>query len=457
MTNAVHIGCGAGFAGDRYDAAVPVVRHLSDQDGPRYLIYECLGERTLALAQLERSRDPVRGYSAFLDRYLELVLKGTLANGVRIVSNLGAAHPVAGARRVQALARELGLAPPRVAVVLGDDLRETLADDQLRAYPRLDGAAFLDRQITAANVYLGAVPIRDALQTGAEIVLVGRTTDSALVLGPLMHEFGWAEDDLDRMAAGTICGHLLECGAQMTGAYFTDPGFKDVPDLAHVGFPVAEVAPDGTFTVSKPDDTGGLVDRATVTEQVLYEMHDPAAYLVPEAACDITAMTLIETGPNRVAVEGMRGHARPETLKATICVENGWMAEAELSYSGPNALARAELAGRIVETRLREQGLNAPVAIDLIGGGAGLDRGNLAETMARGLVPDGDYRVRLAMIRDDKVQANVLIEELQALYCSGPAGGGGFRSSLTAQLATGSILIPRAEVEPNIRIEVVEP
>ena len=358
---------------------------------------------------------------------------------------------------MQALARELGLSPPRVAVVLGDDLRETLTDAQLRTYPRLDGAAFIDRRITAANVYLGAVPVREALATGAAIVLVGRTTDSALVLGPLMQEFGWSETDLDLMASGTICGHLLECGAQMTGAYFADPGFKYVPDLAHVGFPVAEVAADGEFTVSKPEGTGGLVDRATVTEQVLYEMHDPAAYLVPEATCDITDMTLAETGPNRVAVAGVKGHAPPATLKATICVENGWMAEAELSYAGPNAIARAELAGQIVETRLNEQGVNAPIAIDLIGGGAGLDRGNLAETRGRDLPPDGDYRVRLAMIRDDKAQANVLIEELQALYCSGPAGGGGFRSSLTAQLATGSILIPRAEVEPNIRIEVVEP
>lgn len=453
----VHIGCGAGFAGDRYDAAIPVVRQLSQSEGPRYLMYECLGERTLALAQAERARDPARGYSPFLDRYLTHILADAMENGIRIVSNLGAANPIAGARRVQALARELGLAPPRVAVVCGDDLRPALSDADIRALPRMDGDEHFERDIVAANVYLGAAPILQALATGAEIVLVGRTTDSALVLAPLMHEFGWGAGDLDLLAAGTICGHLLECGGQMTGAYFADPGFKDVPDMAHIGFPMAEVAADGSFTVTKPEGTGGLVSNATVTEQLLYELHDPNAYLVPDVTCDITGVRLQETGPNRVAVTGVRGQTPPETLKATVCMENGWMAEAELTYGGPNAAARAELAASIVQTRMREQGLSQPIAIDLIGGGAALDRGNLSETLRRALPFDGDYRLRMAMMADRKEDAATLIEELQALYCSGPAAGGGFRSHLTPQTATGSVLVPPAAIEGLVQVEVIEP
>jgi hypothetical protein len=453
----VFIGCGAGFAGDRFDAAVPVVRHLAAQPGPRYLIFECLAERTLALAQAERARDPERGYSVFLDRYFRPILAGALANGVRIVTNLGAANPAAGARRVQALARELGLAPPPVAVVTGDDLRATLSDAEIRALPRFDGDAAFDRPITAANTYLGAAPVRDAVATGGEVVLVGRTTDSALVLGPLMHEFGWSEAELDRLAAGTICGHVLECGAQVTGAYFADPGFKDVPDLAHVGFPVAEVAADGSFIVTKPADTGGLVSRATVTEQLLYEMHDPAAYLVPDATCDITGVRLSDKGPNRTAVAGVHGHAPPPELKATVCVENGWMAEAEMSYAGPNGAARAELAGQVVETRLREQGVTEPIGIDLIGAGAALDPGHRGRTLGHSPTFDGDYRLRMAMIAESRDRAALLIDELQSLYCSGPAGGGGFRSHLTAQTATGSVMVPHEVVGKMIRVEVVRP
>jgi len=452
MTTKVLIGCAAGFAGDRFDAADPILDRFAGETGPRYLMFECLGERTLALAQAELRRDPTLGYSPFLERYLAPVLGPAMATGTCIVSNLGAANPTAGARRTQALAREIGVPVPRVASVLGDDLRAQMSDDDIRALPRLDGAALIDRPIVAANVYLGAEPVRDAVATGADIVLVGRTTDSALALGPLMHEFGWS--DLDRLAAGTIVGHLLECGGQITGAYFADPGFKDVPDLAHVGFPVAEVAGNGTFVVTKPEATGGCVTRATVTEQLLYEMHDPAAYLVPDVTCDVTRLTLDEDGTDRIRVMGIRGGAPPDTLKATVSVDNGWMAEAEMSYAGPNALARAELAAEIVETRVREAGVEETLGVDLLGAGATFGRGRKRTWPA---APDGDYRLRLALISENKAHAALVIEELQTLYCSGPAAGGGFRSSLTPQIATASVLVPRQVMEGKVRIEVMEP
>jgi len=455
-TNRVFIGCAAGFAGDRFDAGVPLVAHLRKQDGPSYLMYECLAERTLALAQADRLQDPERGYSPFLERYFRPVLAEALASGIRIVTNMGAANPVAGAKRLQKLARDIGCRPPRVAVVLGDDLRAVLTDEEIRALQQLDGGSLIKRPLVAANAYLGAAPVRNAVATGAEVVLLGRTTDSALALGPLMHEFGWTGSDLDLLAAGTICGHLLECGAQVTGAYFADPGFKDVNDLAHVGFPIAEVAPDGGMTITKPPGSGGCVNPATVTEQLLYEMHDPAAYLVPDTTCDVTDLTLAQDGRDRVTVRGVRGHAPPPALKATVSVDNGWMAEAEMSYAGPNALARADLAGNVVETRLREQGVEEDISIELLGAGAILSRGR--DQSRSGPLPyNGEYRLHLAMIAQDKARAALLIEELQSLYCSGPAAGGGFRSHLTRQIATCSVFLPSGVLADHIRVEVIEP
>ena len=448
----VHIGCGAGFAGDRFDAAGPVIAALARRDGPRVLIFECLAERTLALAQGEARRG-APGWSPFLDRYLGPHLGPALAAGVTIVTNLGAADPLGAARRVQALARERGLPVPRVAAVTGDDLRETQADDAIRALPVLDGAEVLHQPLLSANAYLGAGPVAAAVATGADVVLVGRTTDSALVLGPLIHHHGWDPADADLMAAGTIAGHLLECGAQVTGAYFADPGFKDVPDLAHVGFPLAAIAADGTLEITKPEGTGGRVSRAAVIEQLLYEMHDPAAYLVPDCTADVTAARVEETGPDRVRVSGVRGRAPPEALKATVCVEDGWMGEGEISYAGPNALARARLAAEVVGARLAARNL-AP-GLDLVGAGASHDRGDLARTAARALPENGDYRLRCALRAPDRETAALAGEEITALYCSGPAGGGGVRTALTPQVATASVRVPREAVRP--RVTVLDP
>ena len=445
MTEKVLIGCAAGFAGDRLDAGEAIIDWFEREAAPRWLMYECLAERTLALAQMTKAAGGV-GYSAYLERYLAPILPRALRAGVRIVSNLGAADPVAGARRVRALAAEFA---PRVAAVTGDDLRAILSDAEIRALPVMDGAAALGRRIIAANAYLGARPIRDAADMGAEVILVGRTTDSALALGPLAHEFSWDMGDPDLMAAGVIAGHLLECGGQVTGAYFADPGFKDVPDLAHVGFPIAEVDEDGGFVVTKPKGTGGLVDRATVTEQLLYEMHDPAAYLVPDATCDVTALTLDEDGENRIRVAGVKGRTPPERLKATVSVEFGWMAEAEISYAGIGALARAQLAGEVVETRMRDAGVTERIAVDIIGGGATFGRG------AKQMLNDpggGDYRLRLAIISDDKATAQLLNDELYHLYCSGPSAGGGIRNALIPQMATASVMVPRDLVTPRIEV-----
>lgn len=448
----VYIGCGAGFSGDRFDAAVPVVATLAKLRGERFLIYEVLAERTLAIAQKLRREDPDQGYSPFLDTYLPLVLADCHRHRIRIVTNMGAANPLGAAKRVHVLARELGIQGIKVAAVTGDDLLATLSEAQVRALPIIEGIALGDRPIVAANAYLGAQPIADALATGAQVVLVGRTTDAALSLGPLIHAHGWRADDLAHLAQGTVCGHLLECGAQLTGAYFPDPGFKDVPDLANVGFPIAEVAADGDLVVTKAADTGGLVSRATVIEQLLYEVHDPHNYLTPDVVLDIGDVTVEQAGTNRVRVSGARGKPPPPTLKATVCVDGGWLGEGEISYAGPNALARAELAAAVVRTRCSTIGIKDPVRVEVLGTQAILDSDTQARRTRLSPAPDGEYRMRAAVRSASRKVAQGVADEVLSLYCSGPAAGAGVRQHVTNQVSTASVLVDRAKVRPIVTL-----
>ena len=448
----VYIGCGAGFAGDRFDAAVPVVATLSDLRGERFLIYEVLAERTLAIAQKLRRENPDQGYSPFLDTYLPLVLADCHRQGIRIVTNMGAANSLGAAKRVHALARELGIRGLKVAAVTGDDLLATLSDAQIRALPILEGIALGERTIVSANAYLGAQCIAEALATGAQVVLVGRTTDAALSLGPLVHVHGWRADDLERLAQGTVCGHLLECGAQLTGAYFAEPGFKDVPDLARVGFPIAEVAGDGDLVVTKAAGTGGRVSRATVIEQLLYEVHDPHNYLTPDVILDIGEVTVEEIGTDRVRVSGARGKPPPPTLKATVCVDAGWLGEAEISYAGPNALARAELAASVVRSRCREIGVSDPVRVEVLGTHAIFDSDTQARRARLSPAPDGEYRVRAAVRTATRERAQQVADEVLSLYCSGPAAGAGVRQHVSTQVATASVLVERTRVHPTVTL-----
>jgi hypothetical protein len=448
----VHIGCGAGFAGDRFDAARPVVATLARLPGERFLIYEVLAERTLAIAQTLRRENPALGYSPFLDTYLPLVLGECHRHGIRIVTNMGAANPWGAARRVHALARELGIEGLKVAAVTGDDLLATMSEAELRAQPLIEGIALGERPIVAANAYLGAEPIAEALGTGAEVVLVGRTTDAALCLGPLMHVHGWRPADLDRLAQGTVCGHLLECGAQVSGAYFPDPGFKDVPDLANVGFPIARVEADGDLVVTKAANTGGRVSRATVIEQLLYEVHDPHNYLTPDVVLDIGAVSVEEVGRDRVRVRGARGKPAPSTLKATVCVDAGWLGEAEISYAGPNALARAELAAAVVRSRCDTLGIRDSLRVEVLGTQAIFDSDDRGRRPRVAPAADGEYRLRAAVRSPSRRIAQQVADEVLSLYCSGPAGGAGVRQHVSPQVGTASILVDRARVRPKVTL-----
>lgn len=436
----LRIGSAAGFSGDRVDAAGPVVRALAASGGPAVLIFETLAERTLALAQLARRQDPQAGYEPLLDLLLRPVLADCMDAGIRIVSNFGAANPLGAARRIQQLAQALGLRAPRIAVVEGDDLSDPAHRPMLRA--ALLGAE-ASPTLVSANAYLGAEAIAQALRAGAEIVVAGRVADPSLVVGPAMAHFGWAADDWDRLARATMAGHLLECGAQVTGGYFADPGFKDVPGLAQLGYPIAEVDADGGCVITKPAGTGGVVDERTVKEQLLYEVHDPAAYLTPDVVADITQARVHAEGPDRVRLSGVRGHPRPAQLKVNVCHEAGWLAEGEISYAGPRAEARARLAGDILRQRLSGLGR---LRLDLIG-----VTSVLADDGGRWLaaLPDSgarDVRLRAALHHPDRAAAETLTREVTALYTCGPAGGGGVRTALRPRLGMRSCLVPREAV-----------
>jgi hypothetical protein len=450
MAPTVHIGAAAGFAGDRTDAGGPVAEALARCDGPRFLIYETLAERTLALSQLERRGDPARGYNPRLEQFVGPVLARCLAANVRIVGNFGAANPRGAAERILALALAQGLAP-RVAVVEGDDLRGVLTPRQLAAR-ETDGAVLAGAsEIIAANAYLGAGPIAQALDRGADVVVTGRVADSALALGPLVHALRWRADDWDRLAAGTLAGHLLECGAQVTGGYFADPPHKFVPGMAGIGYPIAEVEAAGAIVITKPPGTGGRVDRFTVTEQILYEIHDPAAYLAPDVVLDLTAVEVLELGSDRVRVTGARGKPAPPTLKATVCIDGGLLGEAEISYAGPNAAARARLAAETVAERMRIRAPGLKLRIDAIGLASvlGDDAGAFAR---RSNASSEDVRLRFAAQSADRAAVERLLDEVEALYCAGPAGGAGVRRHITPRLASASCLIEREFVQPTVTV-----
>jgi hypothetical protein len=439
------IGCASGFSGDRTDGAGPVVDTLAARGGGT-LIFETLAERTLALAQLARQQDPHGGYEPLLDELVGPILQRCHAHGIRIVGNFGAANPPGAARRIAELAQSQGLPVPRIAIVHGDDLsapaQRALLREQL-------GARMDDMDIVSANAYLGGAEIAEALRAGADIVVAGRVADPSLTVGPALAHFGWRENDWEKLGRATMAGHLLECGTQVSGGYFCVPGLKDVDGLHETGFPIAEIGADGDFVIGKAAHTGGRVDARTVKEQLLYEVHDPARYLTPDVVADLSRAEVIERVPNRVELRGITGHPRPDTLKVNICHRGGWLGEAEISYAGVQAEARARLAADIVRRRLKNA---LRLRIDLIGAISILDNDDGAlgrET------PDGharDVRLRVAGSHPDRMVAERVLREVTSLYCCGPAGGGGVRTSLRPRLNMVSCAIDRAAVRAGWRM-----
>lgn len=426
--------------------ALPVVNTLIKRGGPAAIIFENLAERTLAAQQLTKRSNPELGYEPLMELEIRPILGKCLEHGITIVSNFGAANPRAAANRIIAIASELGLPRPRIAVVHGDDLSGPDGVELVRTHI---GAAFEQSRFVCANAYQGAWEIAQAIKAGAQIVVTGRVADPSLTLGPAMAHFNWRFDQWDELAGATMAGHLLECGAQVTGGYFADPGSKDVIGMDQVGFPVAEIFEDGSCQISKALNTGGVVNARTVKEQLLYELHDPAAYITPDVVADITEAQVREVGPDIVELIGVKGHPRTDTLKANIFFDGGWFGEGEISYAGPNALARAQLAQDILQKRL---GHLLTMRFDLIGICSVFndDAGNMLATLP--MPATQDIRLRVAAQHAELQAVETLLREVTALWTCGPAGGAGVRVSKRQRLSTTSCLIKRELVPAGFEI-----
>lgn len=441
----VRIGAGAGYSGDRIEPAI----ELAESGALNYLVFECLAERTIALAQQARIKDPNAGYDPMLAARMQAVLPICRANTIRIVTNMGAANPTGAAEATCVLARRLGLTGLKIAAVTGDDVLARLKTTDV-ALGTGDTMAGLGNRVVSANAYVGARAIAEALAAGADVVITGRAADPALFLGPLIHEFGWAMDDWDRLGQGTVVGHLLECAGQITGGYFADPGVKDVPDLARLGFPIGEVREDGELIVTKVAGSGGCVTAATVKEQLLYEIHDPAQYIQPDVVADFSEVTVEELGPDRVKVVGGRGKPKTGLLKTSVGYHDCYVGEGQISYAGPGAVARGRLALDIVRERLALTGVPvSELRCDLIGVNALHGDGH-----AQAGEP---YEVRIRVAGRTATMADALRigNEVETLYTNGPAGGGGAWKSAREVIAVASCLVAEDAAEPRVEMLVV--
>ena len=434
----IRIGSGAGFSGDRLEPAVL----LAERGNLDYLVLECLAERTIALAQKRKRQDPTMGYDPLLEKRMERLLPVIKKNGVRLLTNMGAANPIGAAEKIVEIARRLGLSV-KVAAVTGDDVLASL--DLAQKTLETDEPLFRFGTIISANAYIGADALLPALETGADVIVAGRVADPSLFLAPMIYHYGWSLEDPDRMAQGTVVGHLLECAGQLTGGYFADPGKKDVPGLAWLGFPYADVDEDGTAVISKLEGTGGVINLQTVKEQLLYEVTNPAQYLTPDSTADFSAVRLRELGPNQVQAEGARGRIRPATLKVSVGYQAGYIGEGEITYAGTNALGRAQLSGEILRERLASCGFEE-LRIDYIG------CTSAHRTSFGSFAHPYEVRLRAAAKTCSPDLAARIGEEVEALYTNGPAGGGGARKYVNEVIGIVSVLIPRECVRTQVTI-----
>lgn len=442
----VRIGVGAGFAGDRIEPAIELI----ERGRLQFLVFECLAERTIALAHQARRCNPSNGYDPMLIERMRGVLPGARARGVRIVTNAGAANPLGAAQALAALARELGLAPLRIAAVLGDDVRAEIAASR---YPLLDqpGTTADLPGMISANAYLGAEPIAQALEQGADIVITGRVGDPALFVGPLAHAFGWDFDDSELIGRATVIGHLLECAGQLTGGYFADGDRKQVEGLARLGFPFAEVFADASAVLGKVRGSGGRLSIASCKEQLLYEILDPAAYRQADVIADFTSVAFEEIGADRIRVRGGGGRPPSGSLKVSIGYDDGFIGEGQISYAGPGAVARGRMAIEIVRERLRLVGAQlSELRMELIGMDS-IDRCATSPAEPR------EVRVRIIARAARERDAAAVGAEVEALYTNGPAAGGGAFRSVRPVVAIASALIPAERVTPRIEMIEVEP
>lgn len=440
----IRIGSGAGYAGDRLEPAIDLMKggHLD------YICFEGLAERTIALAQKNKKTDPASGYNELLDYRMAQVLPLASKKKIRVITNMGAANPIAAAKAVAELAERSGLKNLKIAAVLGDDISDKIQD--YLDFTVLETGKPLHSirdKIISANAYLGCDGIVEALDQGADIIITGRVADPSLFLAPMLFEFGWKKTDHIKMGTGTLVGHLLECAGQVTGGYFADPGKKEVPDLWNLGFPFVEIDSTGKGYISKLEGTGGIVTPATCTEQLLYEIHDPKNYITPDCIADFSRVEFSQTDKDRVEFKGATSREATDTLKVSVGYTNGFLGEGQMSYGGANCLQRALLAKKVIEKRLEQVPFRiADLRFDLIGVNSLLDRNELPEA-------HNEVRLRVAGKTVLRQEAQRLANEVETLYTNGPAGGGGASKKVDEIISIASVLIPKKDVDIQVKYQ----
>ena len=439
----IRIAAGAGYAGDRIEPALDIIK----RGNVDYLIFECLAERTIALAQREKLDNPDKGYNYFLEYRFEKIMPLLKANPVKIITNMGAANPLAAAKKIYEIALAHGLHDLKIAAVIGDDVLSQIST--FYDLPMMEIKENLDSisgNIISANAYIGGECISLALAQGADIVVTGRVADPSLVVGPLVYELGKHYNDFDFVGKCILAGHLLECAGQVTGGYFADQDKKNVPELWNLGFPILTFDENGTMLVEKLPETGGIVNAMTVKEQLLYEIQDPKKYITPDAVADFSNVTVNDLGGDKVLISGACGTAPTDYYKVSVGYLDGWIGEGEISYGGYNSVARAKLAGETIRKRLEM--LNYPqreMRIEMIG------VNSLYKDALPAVAEPAEVRLRVSARTDTAELARVIGCEVEALYTNGPAGGGGARGYIHEVVAIASILIPRHAVKPCIK------
>jgi hypothetical protein len=443
----IRIANGQGFWGDWLEAPVRLI-----EQGPiDYLALDYLAEITMSILQKQRQADPKLGYARDFPPLIGRVAKPVRERGVKVIANAGGVNPTACAQEVRRLAPSL-----KVAVVLGDDFYDRIDRFLERRWEmrNMDNGAPLSmirNRILSANAYIGAFPLVQALETGADVVVAGRCTDTALALAPMIHRFGWKQDDWNLLASGTIAGHIVECGAQCTGGNCI-AGWQSIADFANIGYPILEAESDGVFVVTKHRGTGGRVSQETVKEQLLYELGDPQSYITPDCVADFTSIHLSDDGPDRVRVSGIRGGPRPEMLKASISYEYGWKATGSIVYSWPDAVEKARCADRMVRERLQQLGLQFDeIHSDIFGL-------NSCHGPAAPAITDlPEVQLRIAVRGENKKSIERFTREIAPLVLAGPPTATGFgegRPPVREVVAYWPALLPREAIET--RVEVIE-
>ncbi|MCY3902226.1 MAG: DUF1446 domain-containing protein [Caldilineaceae bacterium] len=446
--NLLRLGGGSACPGERIEPAIELV----EKGNIDYIVFDSLSESEMLAFERHKMSRPGEGYDTYTERRLRRIWPQCASNGTRIIGNMGAANPRGAQELAIRVARELGLSGQRVAAVLGDNVLDSVRELNPVVNETQEPVSAFGVRLIAAHAYIAADPIVDALQQGADLVITGRVGDASLFLAPMVHEFGWEEDDWDLLAKGIVLGHLFECAGQVTGGYFADPPHKVVPELHRLGFPIAEIAADGQMVVTKTPGSGGVVSPATCAEQMLYETDDPANYIEADVIADFSDIGFEQVGRDRVAITGtVRGKPKPEMLKVNLGVREGFRAEGTVFYAGPGAHERAKLAADVIRKRLEQvTHLKADaLRFDLIGISALYGPANVANG------PPWEVGLRVAGRTQERAEAWKIMHELETIDNNGPAAiGRGLRSeAITEILGYYSTFIPREAVNTEVIVE----